>query len=374
MLWGIQASFLSPALALILVDLFDATTAEVGWVLAAYNASGFVFSLLIPALADRRRDYLGPMLLCGVLTCLLAGALSIVTTIPLAAIALIVLAGPAGVGSSLLYAHLRATGARPADVVNTRAIFSVAWIAGPPLATFIMGSFGTRAILVAIAAVAILGMATTAAMMRGKHGGTAASGPKTEAEPGEAVGKLGIVLIVLAFVLLQAGNFTGMSIMAVYVTETLHIDIIWAGIALGVAAALEVPALLIIGRIGERVSPLVLIATSCLAGIAYYAGVAFATGPVALIALQILNAWAFAGIAGVGLTLFQQLIPRPGLSTGIFQNTRRIGAIVAGPVIAIGAMTALEQRGIFVACAIITAVALVVIALAARASGRRAPR
>ena len=40
LLWGLQLAFLSPALALILVDLYGATTAEVGWVLVVYNARG----------------------------------------------------------------------------------------------------------------------------------------------------------------------------------------------------------------------------------------------------------------------------------------------------------------------------------------------
>ena len=45
--------------------------------------------------------------------------------------------------------------------MNTRAIVSVAWIAGPPLATLIIGAFGDRAILLAIGAVAILASTTT---------------------------------------------------------------------------------------------------------------------------------------------------------------------------------------------------------------------
>ena len=83
-----------------------------------------------------------------------------------------------------------------------------------------------------------------------------------------------------AFILLQATNATGMTIMTVYVTETLQLDVMWAGIALGVAAALEVPALLYIGRLSVRYSHLGLIATGCLAGIAYYVGLAFVTGPI----------------------------------------------------------------------------------------------
>ena len=372
LLWGLQLAFLSPALALILVELYGASTAQVGWVLAIYNASGFVFSLLIPAYADRKQDYLGPMLACGALTILLAGVLAMVTTLPLATIALVVIGGPAGVGSSMLYAHLRHSGARPADIVNTRAIVSVAWVAGPPLATFIIGWFGNRAILLAIAAVAVLNVATTAIMMnqrraeaRASAADDAAAGPGTPPvdEP-STIGRPGIVLIMAAFVLLQAANATGMSIMTVYVTDTLQLDVMWAGIALGVAAALEVPALLLIGRLSGRFSPLGLIVTSCLAGIAYYLGLAAVTGPVLLIALQLLNAWSFAGLAGIGLPLFQQLIPRPGLSTGLYMNTRRLGAIVSGPIIAVGALTALGQRGIFVASAAVTVLGLLIIAAA----------
>jgi MFS transporter, SET family, sugar efflux transporter len=372
LLWGLQLAFLSPALALILVELYGATTAEVGWVLAIYNASGFLASLLLPAYADKRHDYLGPMLVCGVLTLLLAIVLAVVTSLPIATVALVVVGGPAGVGSSMLYAHLRHSGARPAEIVNTRAIVSVAWVAGPPLATFIIGWFGNRAILLAIAAVAVLNIATTAIMITRRTAdarAAAADGTPTRAPvpPDESpVSRGGIVLIMAAFILLQATNATGMTILTVYVTETLQLNVMWAGIALGVAAALEVPALILIGRLGERSSHLGLIATSCVAGIAYYLGLAFVTGPVLLIVLQLLNAWAFAGIAGIGLPLFQQMIPRPGLSTGLYTNTRRVGSIVSGPIIAIGSLTVLGQRGIFVACAAVTLIGLLIIAIASR--------
>jgi MFS transporter, SET family, sugar efflux transporter len=107
------------------------------------------------------------------------------------------------------------------------------------------------------------------------------------------------------------------------------------------------------------------------AGIAYYIGLANVTGPIALIGLQLLNAWSFAGVSGIGLPLFQQMIPRPGLSTGLYMNTRRLGAIVSGPIIAIGSCTVFGQRGIFLACAILTAMALIIIAIASRVTARR---
>ena len=49
--------------------------------------------------------------------------------------------------ASLVFAQLKHSGASPNEVVNTRALVSVAWVAGPPLATAIMGLFGIGAIL-----------------------------------------------------------------------------------------------------------------------------------------------------------------------------------------------------------------------------------
>jgi MFS transporter, SET family, sugar efflux transporter len=99
------------------------------------------------------------------LTLALAVLLYVTTSFPIAVIGLLVLGGPAGIGSSLRFAHLKYSGASPSEVVNTRAIVSVAWVAGPPLATLIIGTFGNRAVLLAIAAIAVLNIATTAAML-----------------------------------------------------------------------------------------------------------------------------------------------------------------------------------------------------------------
>ena len=140
-------------------------------------------------------------------------------------------------------------------------------------------------------------------------------------------------MIVAAFIALQAANSAAVSIMSLFVTETLGLDVMWAGVALGVAAGLEIPALLLIGRLSYRFSKLRLIASGCVVGTVYYAAMVFVPGPVLLIGLQVLDAWFFAVVAGVGLTLFQQIIPRPGLASGLFVNTRRLGAIVSGAVI-----------------------------------------
>ena len=374
LLWGLQFAFLNPALALLLVALFDATAAEVGWVLAVYNGSGFVASLVLPAYADRKGNYLWPLLACGLLTLALAVLLYVTTSFPIAVIGLLVLGGPAGVGSSLLFAHLKYSGASPSEVVNTRAIVSVAWVAGPPLATLIIGTFGNRAVLLAIAAVAVLNIATTAAMIAVRSAARAKPGeptkPAATAADNQPMSRAGIAVIIAAFIALQAANSSAVSIMSLFVTETLGLDVMWAGVALGVAAGLEIPALLLIGRLSYRFSNLRLIASGCVVGIAYYTAMVFVPGPVLLIALQVLDAWFFAVVAGVGLTLFQQVIPRPGLASGMFVNTRRLGAIVSGAVIGLGSLTPLGYGGVFAVCAALTVLALVAIGVAARITRR----
>ena len=47
----------------------------------------------------------------------------------------------------------------------------------------------------------------------------------------------------------------------------------------------------------------------------------------------------------------------------------RVGSIVAGPIIALGAGTALGQRGIFVVSAAVTVLGLLVVAIAKRVTG-----
>jgi MFS transporter, SET family, sugar efflux transporter len=132
------------------------------------------------------------------------------------------------------------------------------------------------------------------------------------------------------------------------------------------AAALEVPALLWLGRLTLRHSSLGLLASGAIAGIAYYPLMALAHGPVVLLGSQVLNAWAVATMSGVGITLFQQMIPAPGLAAGLMTNTRRIGTIVSGGLIAVAAGSRGGYRAVFLGCGLLAALGLVILMLAVR--------
>ena len=365
LVWGFQFAFLSPVLALLLVTLYGATPSEVGWVLTIYHASGFVATILIPGWADRHRNYLRPMLFCALLTVGTGGILFLATTLPAAVTALVVLGAPGSVGSTLLFAEIRHSGAGVSVLMRTRAMVSVAWVAGPPLATLIMGVAGNRSILPVLAGLGLLNVVGTLAMASERRRSTDDGFIRKSAEPRKLSVRMAVlVAVIVAFTLLQATNSAVTSIVTIYVTENLGLGLLWGGSVLGVAAFLEVPAFWLIGRLALRFSSRALMLSGCLAGIVFYVGLVFARDPVALLVLQIPNAWFYAVVAGVGLTMFQDMIPRPGLATGLNGNAGRVGAIISGPIIAISAIDAVGYSGIFVVCAVLTAIALGILLVA----------
>jgi len=366
LLWGLQFAFLSPALALLLVDVFGASGAQVGAVLAVYNSAGFVFSLVLPAYADRTGEDLPLLLACGVLTVGLVVALAASRSLLVATVALVVLGAPATSGTTLLFAYLRRTGFGPAAVLRTRSLLSVSWVAGPPVAAGVISAFGPRGILPMIAVVAlgtigVSGVLASASRRSGRReaqddGGSAPSVP---------LGRGALIALAAVFVLLMAANSAAVSTMTLYVTKTLRADVTWAGVVLGVSAGLEVPAFLALGRLTRRVHPLTLVVSGVTAAVAYYVAAAAAPGPVVLVALQPLNSWFFAVVAGIGLTVAQSQTTRPGLATGLYNNAMRVGMILSGPLIAFASTTAMGYRGVFVGGAGLAAVALVAVPVVA---------
>jgi MFS transporter, SET family, sugar efflux transporter len=365
-------AFLGPALAMILVTLHAATDAQVGLILTANYAGGFLAGLVLPAWADRPGDFVRPMIGAALCSLTLAVVLALAGSLLAAAVALVVLGAPASVGGTMMFAHLRSTGASAKDIMDTRALYSFAWVAGPPVASAVMAAFGGRAILACVAGIAAVLVGTSIALLRSSSR-AAASAHATVAHTDRIdLGGVGVAAVLVAFAALGAANNAGVSMMNLFVTRTAHLDQVWAGVALGVAAGLEIPALLYLGRLGARVSSLTLLASGCVSGALYYAGVAVvgaagSTGSVpALIALQVLNAWAVAVVSGVGLTFFQRVVARPGLASGLYMNARQVGSIVSGPVIGIGSASSLGYGGIYVICASLSVFALAVVVVVGR--------
>ncbi len=374
LLWGTQFAFLNPAIGIILVSLYGASAAEVGLALTAYNVSGFVSTLVVPTRADRRGDYLRPLLWCGGFTIALVTALALSTTLPLAVLALVALGGPAGVAIGLIFAYQRHTGDSPAQIMRTRAVFSLAWVGGPPMAAFLIGFLGNRSVLWAVAGMGVVGLGLTRLLMASHARSRHASAPApTGDRMGVALRRPEVLVLLGTFVALAAALNASVAVLPLFVTRGLGLDIQWSGVALGTCAALEIPILLRLGRLTARFGSRRLVAVGSVAGFAYYVLMLTMAGPVLLVAGQLLNAVFIATMTGVGLTIFQDVVGRPGLASALFMNTSRVGAIVAGPVIAFGGATTLGYGGVYLVCAALVAVGASVL-VGSRLGARRRAR
>lgn len=183
--------------------------------------------------------------------------------------------------------------------------------------------------------------------------------------------RVGVAVIVVAFVLVQATNAASTAVLTLYVSVGLGLPVFWAGLALAIAAALEIPALIGLGRLTGRFPLVRLMLFGCVCGIGYYVGMALVREPWALLALQVLNALFVATVSGVGMTLFQQIIAGPGFATGLYTITRRVGNIAIGPIIAI-AGTPAGYPGIYLVCAVLALVGGATIGVVGRRAARRA--
>ena len=366
-LWGLQFAFLSPALALLLVSLFGASTGQIAIVLAIYNAACLGSSWVIPRWADRHRDYVRPMFGCGVFTVGLCVVLLVARSLPVGVAGLVLLGAPAAVGTPLLFGYVRHSGAPPSEVVRARAMFSMAWVAGPPVAALIISGAGGHALVLGIGLVGALNMLTIGLMYRSAHSrptGTPAA--HAAPSPHTLVPRTTIALLVVAFAVLQSTNTAAVAITTLFATRTLHLTPVWGGVALGVAAGLEVPALLLLSRGSRRIGELPLLSLACLAAIAYYIGVSVAPNGYVLIGLQVLNAGFVAVVAGVGLTLFQSIVAGPGAAAGLMSNAQRGGALMSGPLIGLGSLLGEGLRTVFLAAAVVALLSFGLFRLAAR--------
>ena len=291
LLCGLQLAFLSPALALLLTELFGSSVGEVSVVLVVYNAACLLAVYLGSRMADERGNYRTLMLAGGVLTVALSLVLANAESFTIGVAALVFLGAPAAVGYPLLFGYIRHTGASKSEVVRTRALFTGARFVGPPLAAVIIAGPGPRTLVLAIGLVGVLTVAATASL-RDHH--VSETGDELDAQtphrPSLRHPTAVLMLLVVTFAGLQATNTAGTAIMTLFTTETLHLSPVWGGVALGVAAAIEVPALLVLARMYRSdQDDLRILSIASLIGIAYYLGVALVPNGGLLVVLQLLN-------------------------------------------------------------------------------------
>jgi MFS transporter, SET family, sugar efflux transporter len=210
-----------------------------------------------------------------------------------------------------------------------RTVFSLAYVAGPPLASVLLTVggfrfvFGVSAVMYAVAAlVAVRWLPDVPA-------------PARSAEPlgGRPVARPTIYLTIVGFVLLQTPLVLGGQALPLYISEDLGGSVTDAGLIFGLCAALEIPLMLGLGVLTTRMPPRMLILLGAVAGIGYQAAMVAAHAVWVVVLAQVANALFIAAISALGIPYVQDLMPdRPGRATTMFTNTFPLGSMLAGPL------------------------------------------
>lgn len=214
-----------------------------------------------------------------------------------------------------------------------RAQIAFAWVAGPPAGFLLATHFGfTLNYGVAAALYVLVGIASFKLLPRlsvKQNKGRGVDDKIAPASLAPAV-KQSLWICAIGFSLLWGANNAYLISLPIHLKDNLQIDAYWMGWVMGTTAALEVPFMLLAGHYASRFRLINLVRCAGIAGLILYVGVYFAHSLWHLFVLQLFNAIFIGVLAGLGVSVIQDLMPgRSGAASGLYTNTTHIGNLVS---------------------------------------------
>ncbi|WP_305784689.1 MFS transporter [Symbioplanes lichenis] len=266
---GLSTAMASPFLALFLDDAVHADPLHAAVFLAAAPVSVVIVSTVVGRISDRLPSRRRVLVITAAAGCL-ATAVTALTRDYWALLAVTVtitaLAG-AMMPQSFAYAREALAGSdRVAFTMSAlRTLFSVAWVAGPPLAAVLLETggfilvYGFASLMYAAALVVALGLPDAPEL--------AATRPAPGA--GVDVPRLLLAATLVVFVLTRCAGALSVQALSLVVSRELGGGVGEAGLLLGLCAGLEIPLMLGFGWLATRVPVrvLLMVVTACGAGL-----------------------------------------------------------------------------------------------------------
>lgn len=258
-----------------------------------------------------------------------------------------------------------------------RASFALSWIAGPPIGFYLQHRLGATQHYLYLG-VAYFGVGITAWLLlpnvAPSSKSSASSKVSTSAneqtspvtspalkESGAPKIPFNLKLGFIACAILFGTNHSYMIALPQLLQFHLNIPVVNTGYILGVAAAIEIPIMILGGWLGSRIALLPLMRVGAGAAACLYLGIWFANGLWQLIALQVFNAIFIGFIAGLGMTWFQDQMPNhAGTASSLFSNTVNLGNIL-GSVLIGGVAAWVGYRHLYLANTIAALVAVILL-------------
>ncbi|MFE0774881.1 sugar efflux transporter [Streptomyces sp. NPDC058861] len=247
---------------------------------------------------------------------------------------------------------------------SVRSVFSAGWVIGPPAGLFLLTHAGFGRVYAGAAVLllvtAVLGRWFLPVLPRPEPG---AGGRESRS------GVRRILATVPRRSWLLLGSVTAVNVanqmyliaIALYVTKDLRLSASLVGVMAGVCAALEIPLMIMVGRVADRVGRTRIVTAAVVLAVLFFCLLPTAgTAPV-LIALQLLNALWIAVITSIPMVMVQQEVPGgTGTVSALYSSTFPTAQLMAGALTGVVAAQA-GYRSVFWICAGLCALAVVLL-------------
>ncbi|EJJ0113515.1 MFS transporter [Salmonella enterica] len=333
---GVAGALQAPTLSLFLSREVGAQPFWVGLFYTANAIAGIGVSLALAKRSDSRGDRRKLIMFC----CLMAIGNALLFAFNRHYLTLmtcgVLLASLANTAMPQLFALAREyadSSAREVVMFSSvmRAQLSLAWVIGPPLAFMLALNYGFTAMYSIAAVIFAVSLVLIALMLPS----VARVKQPVDAPLDQVNGwqDKNVRMLFIASTLMWTCNTMYIIDMPLWISAELGLSDKLAGVLMGTAAGLEIPAMILAGfyvkRFGKRRMMIVAVA----AGVLFYVGLIFFHSRTALLLLQLFNAIFIGIVAGIGMLWFQDLMPgRAGAATTLFTNSISTGVILAGVI------------------------------------------
>ncbi|NIF33196.1 MFS transporter [Enterobacter sp. Cy-643] len=331
---GVAGALQAPTLSLFLTREVEVRPFWVGLFYTVNAIAGIGVSLLLAKRSDSRGDRRKLIMVCcamAVANCVLfAFNRHYLTLITLG----VMFASIANTAMPQIFALAREYADRSAREVVMfssimRAQLSLAWVIGPPLSFMLALKYGFTTMFLIAAGIFVISLALIIFALP--------SVPRAEQPAEVAITQVSgwkdsnVRMLFIASMLMWTCNTMYIIDMPLWISQDLGLPDELAGLLMGTAAGIEIPAMILAGYYVKRFGKRNMMVAAVAAGILFYVGLILFHSKTALVALQLFNAVFIGIIAGIGMLWFQDLMPgRPGSATTLFTNSISTGVILAG--------------------------------------------
>lgn len=219
-----------------------------------------------------------------------------------------------------------------------RAQIAIAWVAGPPIGFLLAHYMGFKFMYFLAASlfmlVGLLSIKLLPHLDSIKHLLLVAEKPALE--PLTPVQNTALWLSLIGFSLMWGANNAYLISIPLHLKDNLGVGTEWLGWVMGTTAFLEIPFMLLAGYYAGRVKVMNMIKLAGISALILYVGVYYATALWHLFVLQIFNAIFIGVLAGLGVSIIQDLLPgRSGVASAFYTNTTHMGNLMSSLMVGI---------------------------------------